>query len=152
MLEPHGGGLDDRRIGQGRSAMSIYGRRKGVMDFDRVPGAAETPAASDSATRSRNSDAGNDEFVPMRRSQPMEQLLPVAEQWLNRLPPNVSANALTTQFPRIANFLATQWVDRQACARYFDELLADRRGGRRGFPPAVHHDLVTLRDFWYSGR
>jgi len=131
--------------------MSIYGRRKGVMDFDRVPGAAEPPAVSAGASRSRNRDA-DEAFAALRRSQPMERLLPVAEQWLNRLPPNVSANALTTQFPRIANFLATQWVDRQACARYFDELLADRRGGRQGFPPAVLHDLVTLRDFWYSGR
>jgi len=120
------------------------------MDFDRVPSAAELDAATPRASRSP-ADEDDDAFGKLRKSQPIERLLPVAKQWFGRLPPTVSANALATQYPRIANVLATQWTDRQASARYFDDLLCDRRGGRQGFPPAVHDELVKLRDYWYSG-
>jgi hypothetical protein len=43
-----------------------------------------------------------------------------------------------------------QWEDRRACPAYFEELLMDRRGGRRGFPAEVRRDLSRLRNYWYS--
>jgi len=39
------------------------------------------------------------------------------------------------------------WVDTKALSAYFDELLVDRRRGRRGFPLDVFVDLRVLRDY-----
>jgi hypothetical protein len=59
--------------------------------------------------------------------------------------------ALLQQFPRIANGLARMWGDKAALRQYLDELLIDRRGGRRGFPPEVHHELMMLREWCGDG-
>ena len=45
-------------------------------------------------------------------------------------------------YGRIANLIASSWDDRDATYRYFDELLQDRRGNRKGFPPT----LIQSRD------
>jgi hypothetical protein len=153
MLEPCDGGKECAARTDGDEWMTIYGRRKGLMDFDKVQGAllsdpnrAEGPSASQHG-RSRLPD---DDVAMLRKSQPADRLLPMTEQWFNHIPRNVSPSALATQFPRIANILALQWADRRACAAYFDDLLADRRGGRQGFPPDVLQDLRKLRDYWYG--
>jgi len=62
---------------------------------------------------------------------------------------NVAPSALATDFPRILNLMALHWQDRRLCPTYFDELLQDRRGGRRGFAPAVRAEIQALRDYWY---
>ena len=61
-----------------------------------------------------------------------------------------AAEEVATRFPRIVNLIASQWNDRHGAPKLFEELLVDRRGGRAGFPPAVRHDLLRLREFWYS--
>ena len=59
--------------------------------------------------------------------------------------------ALLQSFPRVANALARLWQDDSAAALYLDELLVDRRGGRRGFPPEIHNELLTLRAYRAGG-
>jgi len=54
-------------------------------------------------------------------------------------------------FPRVANALARLWQDDIGLELYLDELLVDRRGGRRGFPPEIHNELLTLRAY-HAGR
>jgi hypothetical protein len=131
--------------------MSFYGRRKGLMDFDRVE-VAGVPQRDGLAQAPQRDQAGADADISLRRrSQPADRLLPLAEQWFDGFPAEVTPCALVSEFPRIANMLALQWRDRQACAAYFGELLVDRRGGRRGFPPAVQRDLERLRDYWFMG-
>jgi hypothetical protein len=56
--------------------------------------------------------------------------------------------ALADQYPRIANALVRQWGDAKACRAYFEDLLNDRRGGRKGFPPAVLRDIRRLADYY----
>jgi hypothetical protein len=132
--------------------MSIYGRRKGLMDFDefqRTPQARDAPTPASLPERGRADDF-SDDWSQVRRARPADYLLPIGERWLRGLPPEVLPAALLTTFPRIVNLIAMQWDDRGACAGYFEELLSDRRGGRRGFPQTVERDLSRLRNYWYS--
>jgi hypothetical protein len=82
-----------------------------------------------------------------RRLQPLNQLLPATAKWAAGLPAGVQPSALLQRLPRIANAIARLWRDTIALRQYLDELLVDRRGGRRGLPPEIHNELLTLRQF-----
>ena len=133
--------------------MSIYGRRKGILDFDRVESTPVWNASAPVAGAARRVTEGDGDmdtsFAAMRKSAPANHLLPSTLKWLRELPVNVAPSALATEFPRILNLMALHWQDRRLCPAYFDELLQDRRGGRRGFVPAVRTEIQALRDFWY---
>ena len=89
-----------------------------------------------------------------RRVQPLNQQLPATGKWLASIPTEIQPLALAQKFPRIANNLARLWQDRVALHDYLDDLVVDRRGGRQGFPPEVHSELLVLRDYCqgrYSG-
>jgi hypothetical protein len=128
--------------------MSIYGRRKGVKD---LLGAYHAPLHDEYRAPSHADDDGARQWAHLRRARPANRLLPIGAQWLAQLPDEVSPMALAVRYPRIVNLLALQWDDRRACSAYFEDLLQDRRGGRRGFPADVERDLSRLRDYWYSG-
>lgn len=68
-------------------------------------------------------------------------------KWLRNLPPRRRPLRLCEAFPRVANRLAWHWVDSAAAAQVLEDLLTDKRGGRRGFPPPVVRELQRLRDF-----
>lgn len=70
----------------------------------------------------------------------------IARRWIESLPPDERPTALAAQYPRIANRIALCWGDPALTAQLFDQLLVDRRGSRRGFPPAVRSELLALRD------
>jgi hypothetical protein len=130
--------------------MSIYGRRKGLMDYESVHQApAPQNALSGTRSPSRGLDSAQD-WSQVRRAKPVETLLPMSERWLSSLPPDIRPLALTAQFPRIVNLIALQWNDRRRCPQYFEELSVDRRGGRQGFPAGVKVELSALLDYWYS--
>jgi hypothetical protein len=82
-----------------------------------------------------------------RRAQPLNYPLPATFQWVAALPRAVRPMALLELFPRIANVLAQSWNDSAALRAYMDSLLADRRGGRRGFPAEINRELQSLLDF-----
>jgi len=83
----------------------------------------------------------------MRRAKPLNDPLPATLRWMAKLPEEIRPLTLLQQFPRIGNVLARSWSDEAGLQAYFDSLLVDRRGGRRGFPPAVHSELLTLREY-----
>ena len=87
----------------------------------------------------------------LRRAQPLNTALPTTVRWVGQLPRLVRPLSLLREFPRIVNVLARLWPDAASFAAYLDSLLHDQRGGRRGFPPEVQHDLLMLRDF-FEGR
>jgi hypothetical protein len=96
------------------------------------------------------------EFVPrseieglaQRKASPCEELLATTARWYASLPLAVQPEVLRERFPRIANCLSGGWHDRDATMRYFDDLLTDRRGGRKGFPVAVLEELHRLKVFY----
>ena len=87
-----------------------------------------------------------------RRLQPLNQLLPATAKWAAGLPAGVQPLVLLQRLPRIANAIARLWHDDIGVRQYLDELLTDRRGGRLGFPPEIHHELVLLRAYFERRR
>lgn len=68
----------------------------------------------------------------------------LAEEWCERLSLHVQTCALCERYPRIANRIALCWSDPALTLVVLDQLLRDRRGGRKGFPAPVQAELVTL--------
>lgn len=54
--------------------------------------------------------------------------------------------ALVAAFPRIVNTIVLGRRDKVGLREYFDSLLRDTRGGRKGFPLGVLMDIQALRD------
>jgi hypothetical protein len=88
------------------------------------------------------------DWSAMRKAQPCEVWLPTTERWYANLPDGVQPRMLRAIFPRIANVLAAGWHDRDRTLRCFDDLLTDRRGGRKGFPADVLDELYRLKTFY----
>ena len=70
-----------------------------------------------------------------------------ARLWLRRLPARRRPLRLCANFPRVANRIAWCWHDVDLSVQLLEDLLQDRRGGRRGFPPAVVREMLRLREF-----
>src|SRR5262245_61832700 len=94
-------------------------------------------------------------FVAQRSAdQPRNLLLDHATRWAATLPIPARPHALMREFPRIANMIALLWTEptSESFYEYMNSLLVDHRGGRKGFPPAVLHDLLELRDLYDTKR
>lgn len=76
------------------------------------------------------------------RDKTLSRLVP---RWRESLPPESTPDYLCVHFPRIANRLALCWADPALALHLLDELLRDRRGGRRGFPAEALDELKSLR-------
>jgi len=70
-----------------------------------------------------------------------------AKLLLEGLPSPTRPNHLPQIFPRVMNEIAQLWSKPDQLDRYFDELLFDTRGGRRGFPMSVALELSTLKEY-----
>jgi hypothetical protein len=90
------------------------------------------------------------EQAKKRRGEPMNAPLPRTLQWAAHLRADVRPEQLLRLYGRIANNLAALWGQPDAMYAYFDELLHDRRGHRKGFPPDVMAELLALRTY-YAG-
>jgi hypothetical protein len=86
---------------------------------------------------------------PVRRCERAcdQALTGTTRQWLRRLPARRRPLRLCNLYPRVANRLAWCWSDGALAASALDDLLHDRRGGRRGFPACVVRELQRLREF-----
>ena len=85
------------------------------------------------------------DFTRRRKASPVARLLPATQKWLDALPRRVQPHSLCESYPRIANLIAAMWGDAEGLKGYFEELLIDRRGNRRGFTPEVANDVRALR-------
>ena len=85
-----------------------------------------------------------------RHDTPAEPLDEEAVVWLMDLPEAVRPKQLALRYARIANRLCKIWSEPLKCERMLDELMTDRRGGRKGFPLNVASELATLRDYYYK--
>jgi hypothetical protein len=70
-----------------------------------------------------------------------------ARNWVRSLPHRRRPLRLCIDFPRVANRLAWVWPDTALTAQTLEDLLVDRRGGRRGFPAPVQRELRRLQEF-----
>jgi hypothetical protein len=85
-----------------------------------------------------------------RAPQLPEPLLETTAHWMDTLPASLRPVALAREFPRIANRLSESWKRPARCDEYFESLLIDHRGGRKGFPSAVAMELSTLASHYAS--
>jgi hypothetical protein len=69
-----------------------------------------------------------------------------AVDWVMSLPPGLRPQKLSMQYPRVANQIAEIWADTRAVRMALEELLLDRRGGRRGLPDAAQAEVRALID------
>lgn len=112
----------------------------------------------DADTRAQNDkpeEAVPDEAVEDRNSQrgavDEEEPLSLASfLWIASLPAHIRPHALARTFPRIVNRLADVWQDQAQYASYLDELVWDKRGGRRGFPALVAAEVSSLKAHFTS--
>lgn len=85
-----------------------------------------------------------------RAPQRAESLVDATVRWLDSLPGYVRPVALSREFPRIANRIGELWKRPARCDEYFQQLLIDHRGGRKGFPRAVSMELSQLASHYAS--
>ena len=78
-----------------------------------------------------------------------EPLSDKASAWMAELPDAVRPRQLALRYARLANRIADLWEDPARCGRLLDELMTDRRGGRKGFPLAIASELATLHEHYY---
>jgi hypothetical protein len=128
--------------------MSIYRRPRVIAENDVT--APVVPDAEHRFDAPRPAPRTATEFLHLRKSNPVNVVLPAGRRWMESLPPHVRPVKLAAQFPRIVNLIALEWDRDAAIARLFSDLLLDRRGGRAGFPTAIMQELHALRDHRYN--
>lgn len=77
-------------------------------------------------------------------------LQPASNNWLRTLPPQSCPSETAAQFPRIINRIARYWESPPMIETIFDELLVDRRRGRKGFPARIQAELRVLYAYYRS--
>jgi len=73
-----------------------------------------------------------------------------AIDWLMTLPAKARPRALSEQFPRIANHLAEHWSELGGVQLALMRLLADERGGRKGFSLQIQQEIGRLAAYVQS--
>jgi hypothetical protein len=114
--------------------------------LDRLLNRRRAPAPRRSTAA--RSDAGPTDWADTR-SPPSQfdlSLLPLTEEWLASLPRWAQPKALAEQHRRLTNRLALCWSDPALAERVLDDLIVDKRGGRRGFSVEVAAELLALRE------
>ena len=108
--------------------------------FERVPSLKDNDAATPARVDAPDPWAGK-----RAPSSPIEDTLTLpTRRWVVALPASIAPVALAQAHPRIASRLARLWDDPAPCMKYLDSLVHDRRGGRRGFSPAIRTELERL--------
>lgn len=95
------------------------------------------------------SDPGQVQYAQLRRPSRETDLVltGTTRRWLRQLPVRRRPVRLCELYPRVANRIAFAWVDPKTSEQLLEDLLADRRGGRRGFAQPVIRELQRLREF-----
>jgi len=102
------------------------------------------PSGNDTFAASDDSEPVVD-WKKIRRARPLDELLPATQRWAAALPDAVRPVELLRAYPRIANRLALACNDPKAIREVLNDVLIDRRGGRRGFPTSVLSELLKFR-------
>jgi hypothetical protein len=84
-----------------------------------------------------------------QQASPYDRSLSLATvAWLSELPQEIVPLTLAHHFPRIVNRLARFWDSPRMIDEYLKELLVDRRGKRKGFPPKIADELCRLAEYY----
>ena len=67
--------------------------------------------------------------------------------WLRGIPNGIHPKQLCRHYPRIANRIAVNWQHLHVIDRLLTELMVDKRGDRKGFPPRIRQEIERLYSY-----
>jgi hypothetical protein len=120
-------------------------RRSGLMDFEPVS-IDQARAALDEIDAAMASLIRPEYWLKVRRK-PLASdraLTGRSMKWLTELPEDLRPVITMQRYARVINSIVDAWPDPDARDEVFENLLNDRRRGRRGFPIDVERELSSL--------
>ena len=121
-----------------------------TIDGDQPNRYSTVPRAQKSQLELREAAAREEVEKLKRKGEPTNLALPRTKEWAANLPPDVQPHELIRTFGRVANLLAASWNDSEATVACFYHLLSDTRANRKGFPPKVKTELLTLQSYFVT--
>jgi hypothetical protein len=120
-------------------------RRSGLMDFEPVS-IDEARAALDEIDAAMASLISPDYWTRVRRKTLATDraLTGRSMKWLADLPEELRPVVTMQRYARVINSIVDAWPNADDRDEVFDNLLNDRRKGRRGFPIDVERELSAL--------
>jgi hypothetical protein len=143
------------------AATSSTGRRReeSAMPANGDPGSLEFEKVSFTDARKALEETGPAAYAAPKKAENWEEkrtqsvpepLSDEASAWMAELPESIRPRQLALRYARLANRLCKAWQEPVKCERLLDDLMMDRRGGRKGFPLQVANELATLRDYFFK--
>ena len=122
----------------------------GSLEFEKVSLSDARKALEETGPAAYAVPRKTENWEEKRTATANEPLSDAASKWMGELPESVRPRQLAMRYARLANRLAELWDDDPVkCERLLDDLMTDRRGGRKGFPLAIASELATLHEHYY---
>ena len=121
----------------------------GSLEFEKVSFTDARKALEETGPAAHAAPRKVENWEEKRTETPAESLSDEANAWMVELPEAVRPRQLAIRYARLANRLCQVWKDPAKCERFLDDLMIDRRGGRKGFPLQVANELASLRDYYW---
>jgi len=128
--------------------MSEPGNRD-AFEFEKVDLKDARKALDESLTPAVTVAKSATNWETKRKGASAESLRTATIQWMLKLPPHIQPRHLQVKYPRVANRIAALWSEATGCESYLDDLLTDKRGGRKGFPLNVAQEIASIRDYYF---
>ncbi len=122
----------------------------GSLEFEKVSLTDARKALEETGPAAYAARKKPENWEEKRHETPAEPMSEEAAAWIAQLPEAVRPRQLALRYARLANRLCKLWNEPLKCERFLDDLMTDRRGGRKGFPLQVASELATLRDYYFK--
>ena len=122
----------------------------GSLEFEKVSISDARKALEETGPAAYAVPKKVEDWEAKRAQTEAEALNDATTAWMAEMPESVQPRQLALRYARLANRLCKVWTDPLKCERLVDELMMDRRGGRKGFPLQVANELATLRDYYFK--
>ena len=119
------------------------------LEFEKVSLSDARKALEETGPAAYAAPRKTENWTEKRTATPDEALSDAASAWMAELPDAIRPRQLALRYARLANRIAELWSDPVKCERLLDDLMTDRRGGRKGFPLAIASELATLHEHYY---
>jgi hypothetical protein len=122
----------------------------GALEFEKVSFTDARKALEETGPAAYAVPKQVEDWEAKRAQTATETLSDATTAWIAEMPESVQPRQLALRYARLANRLCKVWTDPLKCERLLDDLMMDRRGGRKGFPLQVANELATLRDYYFK--